>query len=159
MNEWRRLGEELGFTLDGDAWHGPSLREALEGVDAKAAAARPIPGAHTIWELVLHVTAWTRETTRRVRGGPSGNPAEGDWPEVTSTDRAAWEAALAGLRQAHEELQRTLLEIAETDLDRQIGGSQTDSAGRPVTFHRTVVGLLQHDTYHAGQIVLLKKLP
>jgi hypothetical protein len=29
--------------------------------------------------------------------------------------------------------------------------------GNPVTYYQTIVGILQHDAYHAGQIALLKK--
>jgi uncharacterized damage-inducible protein DinB len=113
---------------------------------------------HSIAELVLHMTAWTRETTRRLRGGEHGVPAEGDWPPVAGSDSRAWSAALADLRRAHGELARTLVELDDGVLAQQVAGAQVDARGQPVTLHRTVVGLLQHDAYHAGQIALLKKL-
>ena len=40
----------------------------LQGIDAKRAAARPIAGGHSIWELVLHMIGWKNETTRRLSG-------------------------------------------------------------------------------------------
>ncbi len=48
MNDCERLAQELDRALEGAAWHGPSWREALDGVDPQAAARRPIAGAHTI---------------------------------------------------------------------------------------------------------------
>lgn len=51
----QRLEEQLERALEGEAWHGPSVLEILEGVTAAQAAAHPIAGAHSIWELVLHL--------------------------------------------------------------------------------------------------------
>jgi len=59
QSELSRLEEQLGRALEGEAWHGPSVLETLEGVSAEQAAAHPIAGAHSIWELVLH-TAYTQ---------------------------------------------------------------------------------------------------
>lgn len=158
MRDVERLRAEVDSTIAGDPWYGPSVLRTLDGIDASAAAARPIPGAHTVWEIVLHMTAWVNETTRRVRGGSHGTPAEGDWPPVSGTDRVSWDAAVAELRRAHDELAASLIEVDDADLSRQVGGTQVDSQGQPVTVHRTVIGLLQHDAYHAGQVTLLKKI-
>ena len=38
----------------------PLCLEVLEGVSAEAAAAHPVAGAHSIWELVLHLTGTYR---------------------------------------------------------------------------------------------------
>ena len=46
---------ERGF--NGDAWHGPPLCKVLDGVTADRASARPIPGGHSIWEIVAHLSA------------------------------------------------------------------------------------------------------
>ena len=54
----------------------------LDGINAQQAATRAVPNGHTIWELVLHVTAWKNETRKRLSGAPAGEPAEGDWPEA-----------------------------------------------------------------------------
>ncbi len=157
MREVERLGRALEATLDGDPWYGSAVSRILDGIDASKAKVHPVKGGHSIWELVLHMTAWTHETRRRLHGGAHGEPVEGDWPAVTLTTAESWQAAVAELRQSHRELARALLAIEDMDLERQIAGAQTDGAGQPVTFHQTVVGLLQHDAYHAGQIALLKK--
>ena len=76
MAEIDRLIDELRRDQQADPWHGPSARQVLEGVTAAAAAARPIPGAHSIWELALHIIAWRNEVARRVDGGEPAEPAE-----------------------------------------------------------------------------------
>ncbi len=157
MREAERLGRELLAAMDGDPWYGSAVFHILDGVDAATAAAHPIAGAHSIWELVAHMTAWVNEVRRRLEGGQHGPPAEGDWPAVRRTTPDAWKEALSSLRQAHAELARSLTATEDGDLARQVGGAQVDAAGRPVTLYQTVVGILQHDAYHGGQIALLKK--
>jgi uncharacterized damage-inducible protein DinB len=157
MREVERLRRELDATFDGDPWYGLAVSRILEGIDASQAAAHPVKGAHSIWELVAHMTAWVNETNRRLGGGAHATPVEGDWPAISSTNPDSWSAARSTLRQAHVDLARRLTEIDDIDLGRQIAGAQVDAAGQPVTFYQTAAGLLQHDAYHAGQIALLKK--
>ncbi len=157
MREVERLQRELQATVEGDPWYGSALWTLLDGVDAAAAAAHPVPGSHSIWELVVHMTAWTNETRRRIQGGANRTPAEGDWPAVTAASPSAWQAARDALRHANDELGHALLGIADGDLDRQVGGAQVDAHGQPVTYHQTVVGLLQHHAYHGGQVAILAR--
>ena len=58
MTETERLRDLLDRVVAGDAWHGPSLLALLATVPPELAARRPIAGAHSIWELVLHAGAW-----------------------------------------------------------------------------------------------------
>jgi uncharacterized damage-inducible protein DinB len=157
VREVERLRRELDATLDGDPWYGSAVATILDGIDAGNAAAHPVPGGHSVWELVAHMTAWVTETNRRLRGGAHAAPVEGDWPVIRSTTPESWRAALARLRQAHDDLARTLVAIQDDDLGRQVAGGQLDASGQPVTFFQTIAGILQHDAYHAGQIALLKK--
>jgi len=66
--EVRRIQRQLEHTFNGPAWHGPALLELLADVNAGKAAARPIAGAHSIWELVLHIAAWDKAVARRLAG-------------------------------------------------------------------------------------------
>ena len=157
VNEAERLARELDATMSGDPWYGTAVSRILDGVDAGKAAARPFESGHSIWELVLHMTAWVNETKRRLEGGPHREPAEGDWPAVRSTTNEAWADACAALRSAHANLAQTLTTAEDSSLSRQVGGSQVDAIGNPVTYYQTMIGILQHDTYHAGQIAVLKK--
>jgi uncharacterized damage-inducible protein DinB len=151
------LRELLRKGQSDDPWHGPSVNDTLQGVTAEQAAAYPIPGAHSIWEIVLHMSAWHGEVIRRLEGNEPAMPREGDWPEVTDTSPAAWQSALERLDATHDRVLATLSHLSEGDLDRP-GGSIADRALGTGVLHRTmVVGLLQHAAYHSGQIVLLRR--
>jgi hypothetical protein len=65
--------------VEGDPWHGPNVIALLEGCRARRCRAGGA-GAHSITELVLHMTGWTREVQARLEGEAAGEPAGGDWP-------------------------------------------------------------------------------
>lgn len=67
-NELERLETQLRLSFEGGAWHGPSVLEALEDVTPEAAYAHPVAGAHSIWELVLHLGGTYRLVLRRLQG-------------------------------------------------------------------------------------------
>lgn len=157
MNETDRIREELQRSFNGDPWHGESLLRILQGVTAGQAAARPIPGAHTIWELVVHIAAWTGEVARRLEGGVPWIPPEADWPEVKDPGEAAWESVLAGLHQAHEHLMEAIGRFPEERLDEIVGGARDAPLGAGVSWHVVLHGVAQHNAYHAGQVALLRK--
>lgn len=157
MNESERIAEELSQGYDGTPWHGASLAEILEPVDAMIAAARPISHAHTIWELVLHLTGWTVEVTSRLEGNPSGIPPEGDWPGMPPPTPAAWQHARDRLREARLDLGAAIRALPPEKLDEIVGPSPMEEASVQFTFRTMLHGVAQHDSYHAGQISLLRK--
>jgi uncharacterized damage-inducible protein DinB len=151
------LAEQVRLAHSGPAWHGLALAENLEGLTAVQAASRPIPGAHSIWELVLHMTAWTAEVRRRLGGGAPAAPIEGDWPDVGPVSEQAWSEARAKLRAAHEGLAQAALAFPASGWQERVGSELNAPLGTGVTFAAMVSGLLQHDGYHGGQIGLLRR--
>ena len=94
MNESERLAEQLTRALNGEAWHGPSWREVLDGLGHRAAAHRPIAEGHTIAEVLLHATTWNDVVRRRLEGESPEVTESEDWPPAASLDNdAAWSAA------------------------------------------------------------------
>lgn len=148
--------EQLERAYAGDAWHGPSVREALDGVDATLAQRRSQPTAHTIWELVLHLSGWKHEVCRRVEGKQPAMPLEGDWPAPGDGDDA-WTASLAELERAHRRMIAATRMLHDTRLLDMVGAHRDRPLGSGVSYWEMLLGAVQHDVYHAGQIVLLKK--
>jgi uncharacterized damage-inducible protein DinB len=158
MSEREHLLKELKQAHDGEPWHGSSRATILADVTLNEATRHPDGGAHSIWQLVLHMRAWTNEVARRVREGNPGEPKDGDWPPVGSTSEAAWHAALAGLEAAHADLAAAVRGLHEGQLDERVGGQRDAPLGTGVTHREMLHGLVQHDAYHSGQIALLKRL-
>lgn len=144
------LALEVESLMHGETWHGPGLGELLDGVSAEVASARPLPGAHTIWELVLHVTGWTNVFRGRLEGTAMEEPERGDFPSPPSPTTSAWEEAKRGLFEAHAQLAARAAGLSQTDLDAPI-------PGRPFNARFQVHAAIRHSVYHSGQIGLLRR--
>lgn len=106
---------------------------------------------------MLHLTGWTREVASRLEGKEPKPPALGDWPEMGTVDDARWDAARADLFSAHGELVAALGRFPASRLKDNVGGERDAPLGTGVSYREMILGALQHDAYHAGQISLLKK--
>jgi uncharacterized damage-inducible protein DinB len=155
MNEIERIADQLHRQYDGAPWHGTSLKNILGGVDAKQAAARPLAQGHSIWELVLHIAAWKNEVRHRLAGGAAGDPPEGDWPAVEGTSERDWQAAVERLDLAHRLLLSAVRDFPEPNLPTPTNDLRKE--GLAPTYYELLLGAIQHDVYHSGQIALLKK--
>lgn len=157
MSETQRIRDQIERAFHGDAWYGSPTFAVLEGITPEQASARPIPQAHSIWEIVLHMTAWTREAARRLRTGVSGEPEDGDWREVSDTSERAWRAALEGLEASYREMLEELAAFPEERLDEVVGDARDRPLGSGVSFYVLLHGIVQHTLAHTAQISLLRK--
>ena len=151
MSETTRIAELLRRAFAGDAWHGDSVLELLAGVRAARAAKHPIASVHSIWELVLHITAWDDAVNRRIVSGKAvslGNKQ--NFPPVRETSEAAWRQALERLNETHEQLVQTVAALPDSRLDARV-------PGKNYNIYFMLHGVTQHELYHAGQIAILKK--
>jgi uncharacterized damage-inducible protein DinB len=149
--ELRRLEEQLRKALEGGAWHGPSVLEVLEGVTAEQAVARPIAGAHSIWELVLHICSDYGLVLRRLNGDEKPLNESEDWPSVPEPSAKNWCDSIRTLKHLNAELRRAIRNFPPERLDQPLVSKP------PYTAHTQFIGVTQHNLYHAGQIVLIKK--
>jgi len=148
--ELERIEEQLRQSFEGEAWHGPSLREALDGVSAEEAMQHPIAGAHSIWELVLHLAGTYSLILRRLNGDATDLSPDEDWPTVDAPSQAKWTAALDVLRSLNQQLRAAVRSFNKDSLDQNMGS-------RRYSAYTQFIGVTQHDLYHAGQIVLLRR--
>lgn len=151
VDELRRIADQLRRAFEGEAWHGPAVLEVLAGVTPAQAHARPIPGAHTIWELTLHYSGAYRLVLRRLKGDATPLASEEDWPPVPEPTAENWRAAVEGLRALNEDARRAVAGFDPNRLDQPL------VADVPYTAYTQFIGLTQHDLYHAGQIAFLKR--
>ncbi len=147
--EW--LAKHIERTVSGPLWHGPVLDDLLQGVTAEQAAARPLANAHSIWELVLHIAAWAEIGRARLDGRAIADPPdELNFPPVRDTSDAAWDAARDKLRESYRDLAARVRQLGESALTTRV-------EGLPYTVGFMLHGIVEHGTYHGGQIALLKK--
>lgn len=142
----------LGFRHDQETGFLP-LKQALDGLTAEQASWRPSADAHSIWQLVNHITYWNEYVLQYMRGkgktaigndetfGEPGNPA----------DDSAWEHAVKRADEVCREMRRAVEAASESDLDRTLDGQDM-----PL---KVLLGdIAIHDAYHIGQIMYVRKL-
>jgi len=151
MSEIKRIEDQLKRAFEGNAWHGPAVRELLADMTAAQALGRPLTNAHSIWEIALHMATWERVVHRRLQGETVIDlPTEQDWPPVRDTSEASWRQVLRDLEQANHDLRAAIGQMTEARL--------ADIApGKDHSVYVMLHGVIQHDLYHAGQIAILKK--
>jgi uncharacterized damage-inducible protein DinB len=148
--ECDRIADQLFRMIEGDAWHGPPVSALLADVPADVAASHPIPGAHSIWELVHHMAAWAAIARRRLGGEiVQVTPVE-DWPPVEVTTPAAWTVATQALERSHADLRRAVLALGDGHLEDR-------TPGKPHSLYVLLHGIVQHTGYHAGQVAVIKR--
>ncbi len=157
MNEIARIVDQHIRAFDGDPWYGHPLTRLLSGISAREAAARPIPSAHSIWEIVLHIAAWEGAVLERLTSGIVAVPDQGDWPPVPATTAEAWNRALEILRTTHSQVIEAMRRVDKGHMDTQLGAERDLAVGSGHTIGTTMHGIIQHNVYHAGQIALLRK--
>lgn len=143
--EIQLLVNTLTHTFEKNAWHGPAVAEALQGI-TPAMANHRVGTSHNILELVAHMTAWRNFVAEKLEGNDTFEitddlnfPTSGHWPEVVTA-----------LYKSQERLLNILPQTPASLLDQKV-------PGRPYTFRIMLNGIIHHDLYHTGQIVLLKK--
>ena len=141
--------------FDRKSWHGTNLKGSIKGMSAAAAAWRPAPNRHNIWEIVVHAAYWKYVVRRRLLNEPRGSfPLKGsNWfkrPEGTA-DEATWKSDVALLTQTHQGLRAAIASLSAGELSYKPADSKISNL-------ELITGTASHDLYHAGQIQLLKRL-
>ena len=151
MAEVRRIADQLKRAFDGDPWYGSPLMKILNGVTAEQAAARPVAGAHSIWEIVLHIAVWAEIARARLKGQSTGDPPpDQDWPAVTGETLDDWRIAVERLGFSHRLLAADVRELDDPQLDALVPGQEYTVS---VLLH----GVVEHGTDHGGQIMILSR--
>ena len=153
--ECNRIAYALTSAINGDAWYGDSLRKILDNVTARQAEAHPIPNAHSIWELVVHVEAWVKFCLGAVQGTAipawQSMPKEQDWPSIIAIGEQAWKQAMNSFFSTHLQLVEALKILSDDRLEATV-------PGRSYNFYHLFQSMIQHAVYHGGQIALLRKM-
>jgi uncharacterized damage-inducible protein DinB len=144
-------GELLDHQL-GEAWHGPATLGLVQDLSAADAAKKPIPGAHSIWELVLHIANWNEIVARRLAGEKVEGKldTEYDWPKGAAGEEQAWKDAVERLKRSYETLHQSISAASDEKLAQS-------AANRKHSNYVMLHGIIHHIVYHSGQIALLRK--
>lgn len=148
QTETGRIADQIRRAYKGPAWHGPSLRAILLDVTEERAQVHPANGAHSIREIVLHITAWMRIARERLTATEVHAVTDDeDWP----ASNASWSEILAELASEEKAFYEAVLKFPDEQLNERA------PAVEPQSYYTLLHGVVQHITYHAGQIIFLNK--
>jgi hypothetical protein len=141
-----------------DSFHDARVHAAFErifaGIPANLRNEKPAGQMFTLWRLLVHIRLCVIDflDACRIPGYVEPPVPEGFWPDENAVaDDATWEADVAGYHAAMREFEALILDPS-TDLFRPI----PESDGRTVL--RQALGCLDHNGYHLGQAMLLRRL-
>ena len=147
------LMEALAAHLDG-VFAGPNgdypaVLEALSEIGVAQAAWKPAPDSNSIWQIADHLAASKEWAIDMLDRGEASSPV---WTEPAGDERA-WQASLAGLKDAHARLKDSLEQVQEDILfNRPL------LPDWPQTQLEFMLSWAAHEAFHAGQIDYLKGL-
>lgn len=134
------------FKKDGGLWS-HSVMDVLENVSSKEATFKK-ENTHSIWEIVNHLIFGKEYLISILEG--KGLPSEDDFKTPTDISEEAWSNTVKKLEETHNKLIEILRSKTDEDLDKNLGEYGT--------LEDNLYGIISHDCYHAGQIVLLLQL-
>ncbi len=151
ISETYRITELLRRAFDGEPWYGPSVMDTLSDVTLEETL-NQLPGSHTIVELVEHMIAWRTFVIERLNGNATYDVnQEESFNKISAMTAEQWSDILQRLHQTQQDLLQILSQISDKKLNEVV-------AGRAYSFDKMLHGIIHHDIYHIGQIILLRKM-
>lgn len=135
----------------GNPWIDINIMSVIKNITASQAATQAIPGCNSIWEIVNHMILWRMNVLRRVQGELIKSPANNYFSPVKNSSHRAWLNTLKKLEISQQHWMQFLKTFKEKDFEKVYPGNQ-------MNYYEHIHGIIQHDAYHLGQIVLLKKI-
>lgn len=150
LSEGVRIQNLFKELYDGSPWIGVSLLPNLRGLTADKASARALPSCNSIWEIVNHIIRWRANVLERLDGKVLVTPKNNYIEEIKDTSSENWNATLKALEQSQHHWLSYLENVSETDFEKIYPPNE-------MNYYQHIHGIVQHDAYHLGQIVLLLK--
>ena len=145
MHPTQRIADAYRAATVKGAWYGPSLAELISQIPAELATTAPVPGAHSIAELLQHLLLWNE----RIRNTSESHPLapwqpEKEWAEPP----IPWNDLVSRWSQSRDLLEEKIRNFPIEDLAKQV-------PGRDYPYETMLRGIVEHAIYHSGQIAMI----
>ena len=146
-NEIQSILSLLKRSFEKNAWHGPTVKEAIEGLTQQQVSTR-IQHTHSIIELVAHMTAWRVFVISRLTGNDSFEVTDDlNFPKETD-----WEKVIQNLFESQVQLLKAVELFPDSRLHEIV-----PHAEYRYSYYTLLHGIIHHDLYHTGQIMLIRR--
>ena len=145
MDQTQRIADSYRAATIKGAWYGPSLAEILAEISPELATTPPVPGAHSVAELLQHLLLWNERTRNTSDSHPMPRwEPEKEWAEPP----IPWNELVTRWNQSRDLLEEKIRNLPIEDLARQV-------PGRNYPYETLFHGTVQHTIYHSGQIAMV----
>lgn len=147
------LREQIGGLLRGGSAH-TTLAQALAGLTMEVAAKKAARMPYTCWQLLEHIRIAQQDILEFTRDAAWQSPAwpEGYWPKAAAPASAA--ALAKSKRAAAADLEAMIALVSDSHNDLLAPLAHAPDK----TILREALVLADHNAYHVGQLVLLRRL-
>lgn len=153
MSQDRALRDHLLYLLRGGGAHAP-FDQVIKDLPAELRGVRPPGASHSPWEVLEHLRITQWDILEFSRNGDHVSP---EWPkeywpkEQAPPDDGAWDRSIETFRRELKEME-ALVDDPGSDLYTAFpwGDSQT--------LLREALLVADHNAYHLGELVLLRRL-
>ncbi len=135
---------------NGNPWIDTTIATTLKQLSAKQAAAKT-GGLNSIWQIVNHMIMWRTALIGRVMDKPIAHPDNNYIEEIKDTSAATWKQTIKRFERSQKDI-TSFLGNSEDELLEKVSPSSGYS------YFELVMSIVIHDSYHLGQIVLIKKM-
>jgi hypothetical protein len=146
-----QIAKQFREVYFGGNWTSVNFRDVLSDVNWIEVTTK-VNSFNTIAALVFHTNYYVSEVLKVLKGGTlqAHDRYSFDVPAIDSAQK--WRELLDKIWKDAEEFARLVEELPETKL------SETFSDPKYGTYYRNLHGIIEHNHYHLGQIVIIKKL-
>jgi uncharacterized damage-inducible protein DinB len=131
----------------------------IEDVSMELAVRRIESFPHSIWQLLSHMNFWMSYELKRIRGEAPPYPAHAaeSWPAHSApANEQEWRDGIAVFKSILEEL-AGLAVSSPKFLARKVPATHPDHTKRSSSVHAVLWQTLVHNSYHIGQVALLRR--
>lgn len=149
MKELIRIKKIVSDQFDGVPWLDVNIADTIRDLSC-VDAAKKTGDLNSIWQIVNHMIEWREVLWKKLYGDKVFVPENNFIEDIEDTSQIAWKQTL----ERFEHSQKNILKFLSIEKDYDYDKTFTNGN----TFYEHLLAILQHDAYHLGQIVLLKKL-
>ncbi len=144
--------KQLQDLLHGPLWLDEHFDKKLSSVSAEEAFINPLPGLHSVAELLSHLNVWLRACMDRMTGIENSlkDNSPDDWKHNALLRTDGWEVLKEEFYDLHDELIRLIETSDDSFFEKPYPGSA-------FTHQDILNGLIHHNAYHLGQMGLTIK--
>jgi uncharacterized damage-inducible protein DinB len=151
MNLPQQLATHFRNVYFGNNWTDVNLKDTLAGVTWQQAATE-IYHCNSIATLLFHMNYYVSRVLKLLQGEPFDAHDKNSFIHAPITSEADWENLLEQFWADAEAFASQVEQFPESKLDEIFVNEKYGN------YYRNLNGIIEHNHYHLGQIVLLKKI-